>query len=180
MMTVLTDDLEDLMPSMRRFALSLTRDATQADDLLQDTLERALANQDRFQKGTNLRAWAFSIMRNRFISDCRRRTRSPLVEAGEDPTEQKAPATQESVVELQETERAFGTLSESEQQMLVMASVDELPYAEIARIQGIAVGTVKSRVARARTRLREAVRDQRGSGHRHPADDKGKGYGHAA
>lgn len=151
----LLDDIEKLIPALRRFARSLTRDLARVDDLVQDTLERALSRLDRFEPGTNLRAWLFTIMRNRFISDRRKASNTYEVEPDEDnPVELAVLANQEHAVELREFERAFVRLDRGEQEILVLAGLEAMPYAEIADVLNVAIGTVKSRVARARTKLR--------------------------
>jgi len=149
-------EIEDLLPTLRRFARSLTRDASRADDLVQDTVERALKRLDSFQEGTNLRAWMFTIMRNHFISECRR----PKPVAGSEELEtgryeEPIPGNQEDSVELREFTAAFSRLEKSDQEILILAGLENLPYPDIADMLDVAVGTVKSRVARARIRLRE-------------------------
>lgn len=155
MRDALIDEIENLIPALRRFARSLTRDVARADDLVQDTLERALSRIESFEPGTNLRAWLFTIMRNRFISDRRKASNTYEVEPDEDnPAEHVASANQEHAVELREFERAFAELDQGEQEILLLAGLEAMPYAEIADVMDVAVGTVKSRVARARTKLR--------------------------
>lgn len=169
MREALFDEIEALVPAMRRFARSLTRDAFSADDLVQDTLERALTRLDQFEPGTNIKAWLFTIMRNRFISDCRRRSARPEVESDEDQeVDLVTSANQEHVVELREFERALAAMEPGEREILVLAGLESMAYSEIADVLGIAVGTVKSRVARARTKLRALHAESRAAnGRRH-------------
>jgi len=150
--------VEQTIPALRRFANSLTRNAADADDLLQDTMERALGRARQFEAGTNLKAWLFTIMRNRFYTECRRRQR---VRSHAEERRLGAPAGEESVlgeqfsrVETQEFSHAFAKLSADERTLLVMATVEELPYDTIAEILEVETGTVKSRVSRVRAKLR--------------------------
>jgi RNA polymerase sigma-70 factor, ECF subfamily len=148
-------EIETLLPILRRFARSLTRDMSQADDLVQDTVERALKRIESFQEGTNLKAWLFTIMRNRFISECRKP--KPVAGSHEIDSGQYdvgIPGAQQDTVELKEFQAAFSKLSPSDQELLILAGLENIPYPEIAQMLKVAIGTVKSRVARARSRLR--------------------------
>jgi RNA polymerase sigma-70 factor (ECF subfamily) len=152
------DAIEQTIPPLRRFAHSLTRNPADADDLLQDTLERALARGHQFEEGTNLKAWLFTIMRNRFYTECRRRKRvrdhsdeRRIGATGEDDMEFGG---QFARVETREFGRAFARLTEEERSLLVMATVEELPYETIAEMLEVQIGTVKSRVSRIRAKLR--------------------------
>ena len=150
------NEIEQLLPTLRRFARSLTRDAARADDLVQDTVERALKRIDSFEEGSNLKAWMFTIMRNHFISECRR----PRPVAGSEDLdsgkyEQAIPGAQQDTVELKEFMAAFSNLDKGDQELLILAGLENVPYPDIANMLDVAVGTVKSRVARARMRLRE-------------------------
>lgn len=148
-------EIETLLPGLRRFARSLTRDISQADDLVQDTVERALRRIDSFQEGTNLKAWMFTIMRNHFISECRKpKPSAGSYEMDSGQYEVGIPGAQQDTVELKEFMGAFLKLNKSDQELLILAGLENIPYPEIARMLDIATGTVKSRVARARTRLR--------------------------
>lgn len=159
------DAVEQLIPTLRRFAHSLARNPADADDLLQDTMERALTRSHQFEAGTNLKAWLFTIMRNRFYTECRRRQRvrdhaeERRLDAAD--TGEGMPGGQVARVETREFARAFASLSADERTLLVMATVEELPYDTIAQILEVEVGTVKSRVSRVRAKLR---RIQEGEG----------------
>lgn len=155
MSQMVISEMETLLPTLRRFARSLTRDMSQADDLVQDTVERALKRIESFQEGTNLKAWMFTIMRNRFISECRKP--KPVAGSHEIDSGQYdvgIPGAQQDTVELKEFQVAFSKLSTSDQQLLILAGLENIPYPEIAQMLKVAIGTVKSRVARARSRLR--------------------------
>lgn len=152
------DAIERMVPTLRRFAHSLARNAADADDLLQDTLERALARAHQFEAGTNLKAWLFTIMRNRFYTECRRRQRVrdhfEDQRLGAADGEEVATGAQFARVESREFARAFAQLTGDERSLLVLATVEELPYEMIARMLEVEIGTVKSRVSRVRAKLR--------------------------
>lgn len=157
------DTVEQMIPTLRRFAHSLARNAADADDLLQDTLERALGRAHQFEPGTNLKAWVFTIMRNRFYTECRRRqrVRDHAEEKRLGATEFDATALggQMARVETREFARAFAKLTAEERSLLVLATVEELPYETIAQMLEVEIGTVKSRVSRVRAKLRRIQED---------------------
>ncbi|EDP66962.1 Sigma-24 (FecI) [alpha proteobacterium BAL199] len=152
------DEIEQMIPTLRRFAHSLARNAADADDLLQDTLERSLGRSHQFEAGTNLKAWLFTIMRNRFYTECRRRQRvrdhADERRFGAADGEERVMGDQFARVETQEVARAFGMLTGEERSLLIMATVEELPYETIAQMLEVEIGTVKSRVSRVRAKLR--------------------------
>lgn len=152
------DAVEQMIPTLRRFAHSLARNAADADDLLQDTMERSLARAHQFEAGTNLKAWLFTIMRNRFYTECRRRQRvrdhAEDRRLGAAEGEESVQGGQIARVESREFARAFAKLTSEERTLLVMATVEELPYETIARMLEVEVGMVKSRVSRVRAKLR--------------------------
>lgn len=152
------DDVVALLPHLRAFARSLTAgDPHLADDLVQDTVVNALRARDSFTPGTNLRAWLFRILRNRFLSlKARRHVRAEVADE-ELETRWSVPACQESLIEIDAFRRAFRALSPAHREVLVLTVVHELPYEEVAEICGCAVGTVKSRVARARALLKRML-----------------------
>jgi RNA polymerase sigma-70 factor (ECF subfamily) len=157
-MSVYREDVVALVPQLRAFARSLTAGHTAlADDLVQDTILKALEAQDQFTAGTNLRAWLFTILRNRHLSLLRRqRTRN---EIGNDDLDcfGAVPAFQESRLEVVAFRRAFARLSEAHRTVLVLVCVEGLPYDQVARIMKCEVGTVKSRVNRARAALKRML-----------------------
>ena len=152
------DTVEQMIPTLRRFAHSLARNAADADDLMQDTLERALGRAHQFEAGTNLKAWLFTIMRNRFYTECRRRQRArdhaDERRLGAADGDDSALGGQIARVESREFARAFLQLSADERSLLAMATVEEMPYETIARLLEVEIGTVKSRVSRVRAKLR--------------------------
>ena len=151
-------EIAALVPGLRAYARSLTRgDPHAADDLVQDTVMLALQARDRFTPGTNLKAWLFRILRNRFHSVVGRRHVTAEV-AVEDLAELGAvPALQEERIELPGFRRAFAALAPAHREVLVLFAVHGLAYEEIARICGCNVQAVKSRMNRARTGLKAMV-----------------------
>jgi len=158
--------VEELIPALQRFARSLARNAADADDLLQDTLERALGRAHQFEAGTNLKAWMFTIMRNRFYTECRRRQRvrqhAEERHLGAADGEPGVLGDQMARVEACEFSQAFARLSGDERALLLMATVEELPYDTIAQMLEVEVGTVKSRVSRVRAKLRRIQEEDAG------------------
>ncbi|MFW5679652.1 MAG: sigma-70 family RNA polymerase sigma factor [Pseudomonadota bacterium] len=154
-------ELEEAVPALKRFAMSLTRKDADADDLVQDCLERALTHQDKFEEGTNLHAWLFTIMRNRFLSDCRRRreTATPI-EAMEDRL--VSDARQHERLTIEDFLKSFRRLPDRDQEVLALVGGAGLSYEETAERLDVELGTVKSRLSRARTRLQDLYRDSTG------------------
>ncbi|WP_325169943.1 sigma-70 family RNA polymerase sigma factor [Methylobacterium sp. C25] len=145
------------IPALRAFAYSLTYDLDRSDDLVQDTLVRAWTKADSFQRGTNLTAWLFTILRNLFYSELRKRKRE--VEDGDGALAAKLTSLPEQEVrlELREFQEALDLLPFSQREALVLVGAQSFTYEEAAEICGVAVGTVKSRVSRARLRLTEIL-----------------------
>ena len=144
---MVTQDMVALVPQMHTFARSLCRDGVKADDLVQEALARALANIDRFRPGTNLKAWLFTIVRNEHYSQLRRRKFEAV---GVDTDSLPEPSVP---LELRDLNRALSTLSPGQRTALILVSASGFSYEEAAKICGCAVGTIKSRVARARDTL---------------------------
>lgn len=145
-------DIVAEIPRLRRYARALTGDSYRADDLVQDTIERALSKWMLWQPG-NLRAWLFTLMHNIFVNQIRHGSR---IEYRDDETFPDAPtrATQEDGIALRELERALSRLSPEHREVLLLVGLEELSYEETARVIGVPVGTVMSRLFRARERLR--------------------------
>jgi len=148
------------IPHLRRHARGLVLDRDLADDLVQETLLRALAREHRWRRGSNLRAWLFTLMHNLFVSDYRRRRRSPVVVLDE-PPEQGSHADAGSDCSLRDVSRALERLPPAWREVLLLVSIEGLSYEETARVLGIPVGTVMSRLHRARRRLAECLEDKR-------------------
>ena len=152
------DLIEAEIPRLRRYARYLARDADRADDLVQECLMRAIARVDSWAPGTNLRAWLFVILRNCHINEVRRGQRISLV--GETTTDYEVvptPASQEAHVSLLEVRDAYLNLSEEHREVLLLVAIEGLQYEEAAAILEIPVGTIRSRLSRARQALRDAL-----------------------
>jgi RNA polymerase sigma-70 factor (ECF subfamily) len=154
------DQLVALLPNLRRFAISLCRTRDGADDLVQAACERALANAGRFEPGTSFPAWMFRILRNLWIDQIRKRnTAGPQEDI--DQRRDIVGASGERDVEARLTLNAVGQaimdLSDEQREVLLLVCVEDLSYREAAEILGIPIGTVMSRLARARKTLAEAA-----------------------
>jgi len=145
---------------MRRYARSLCRDPSEADDIVQETLERALRHVDQFQADGNLRAWLFGILHNVFVSRTRAvaRTSQRLNELREG-AESAAAASQESSADLRRVLDLVDRLPLEQRQVVLLVSVEGFSTAEVADQLALPVGTARSRLARGREALRDACRD---------------------
>ena len=147
--------IEAEIPRLRRYARYLTRDADRADDLVQEALARAVAKRDSWQPGTNLRAWLFVILRNVFISELRHSAREPRSDVvADDHPSLAVKSGQDERMSLVDLQRAFDQLSAEHREILLLVAIEGMPYEEAAGILGVPVGTVRSRLSRARTALR--------------------------
>lgn len=163
------DELTGVLPHLRAFGRSLSGSRDLADDLVQETVLKAWAARARFQAGTSIRAWTFIILRNVFLSQMRRtRFRGEWDDAVADRV-LAAPASQDKQVELADLNRAMQQLPASQREALILVGAGGFAYEEAAEICGVAVGTIKSRVARARTALERIITDG-GLPHRLSAD----------
>jgi RNA polymerase sigma-70 factor (ECF subfamily) len=140
------------LPALRAQALALTRNRPDADDLVQSAITSALAAKDSFAIGTNFRGWMTRILRNRFISNIRSRRQTVDIEDATGPQMARS-GGQEDRIEIQELRRQLGKLPADQRLALIMVSVQGLSYEDTAGRLGIAVGTLKSRVSRARQQL---------------------------
>jgi RNA polymerase sigma-70 factor (ECF subfamily) len=144
--------------SLRAFAISLTRDALQAEDLVQETVLRAISKQEQFVAGTNLQAWLFTILRNQFFSEHRKSLREVEDEDGSYAASMISMPDQEDRIMIHDLEAALHKLPEGQREAILLVGADGLSYEEAAQVLGCAVGTVKSRVNRARNCLAEFMR----------------------
>ena len=151
-----SSELMVMLPRLRSFALSIVRNANDADDLVQETLLRAWAARDRFAIGTNMRAWTFTILKRVYLSQLRKRR---LITELDDDTQQMLVVTenQSASVTLDEVGRAMTQLSENQRAALSLIVFEGLPYEQAAARIGVPVGTLKSRVTRARQALTVAM-----------------------
>ena len=145
------------VPSLRAFAISLCGNIDRADDLVQETLLRALSHIDSFEPGTNMPAWLFTILRNLFRSEYRKRRREVEDADGSYAESLTSLPNQTSHLELDEFRRALHLLPADQRESLILVGASGFSYEEAAHICGCAVGTIKSRVNRARTRLAEIL-----------------------
>ena len=142
------------IPRLRRYARALAGDSHRADDLVQDTLERALAKLYLWRRGSDLRAWLFTIMHNVFINQLKARRELALDEAVEHGL-QSPP--QSDPFELRDLEAALRQLPTEQREVLLLVGLEQLSYAEVSKALSIPVGTVMSRLSRGRERLRTVI-----------------------
>jgi RNA polymerase sigma-70 factor (ECF subfamily) len=152
-MTNWRDEVVALIPALRAFAWSLSHNGSDADDLVQDTLIKAWTNREKFQPGTNLRAWLFTILRNTYYTQVLRRRREVLDETGEYAATLHAPPTQDWGINMMDLWSALQRLPAEHREALILVGAAGLSYEEAAEVCGCALGTIKSRVNRGRTRL---------------------------
>ena len=151
------DEVVGLIPALRAFAWSLSHNGSDADDLVQDTLIKAWTNKDKFEPGTNLRAWLFTILRNTYYTHVLRRRREVRDEMGEYAAALKCPPTQDWSVAMHSLQDALQKLPPEHREALILVGAAGLSYEEAAEICNCAVGTIKSRVNRARARLLKVI-----------------------
>ncbi|WP_284164776.1 sigma-70 family RNA polymerase sigma factor [Frigidibacter sp. SD6-1] len=151
------DGVIELLPTLRAYAWSLTKNGPDADDLVQDTLLKAIANEDKFQKGTNLRAWLFTIMRNTFFNRVHAAKRERTMPNDCASLTVSTPATQEWSVFGTELMAVIRSLPEQYREVLILVVMLGESYEDAAELCGCAVGTIKSRVNRARALVVDAL-----------------------
>ena len=150
-------ELVDLIPALRAFARTFYRNKDDADDLVQETLSKALANLERFERGTRMKAWLFTIMRNTFLTGIKKTNReSPGQDDCVSGQSVTAPS-QEWAQRSWEVAQAIDQLPEDQRQVIVLIGMIGIGYDDAATICGCAIGTVKSRLNRARARLTETL-----------------------
>jgi RNA polymerase sigma-70 factor (ECF subfamily) len=150
------DELPGQVAALRRYPLALTGSRYEAEDLAQETLARALGGAAGFRRGGNLRAWLFSIMHNAFISGLRgRRTAERPLD--QDPVERSQPPVQLDRLEVRDVLAALRRLPEAQRTAVVLIALEDFSYGEAARVLGIPIGTLMSRLARGREALRRAM-----------------------
>jgi RNA polymerase sigma-70 factor, ECF subfamily len=141
------------IPKLRAFALSLAAHADYADDLVQETLMKAWNHQNSFQEGTNIKAWLFTILRNEYFSQLRKRRREVEDADGDYAGSVVTPGGQESQLDMADLRIALQQLPDDQREAVVLVGASGFSYQEVAEICHVPVGTVKSRVNRARTKL---------------------------
>lgn len=153
-MSDLSERIEDHIPRLRRYARALTGDSARADDLVQDTLERAWSRFALWRRGSDLRAWLFTLMHNVFVNQIARaaaRREDPLLD--EDPMI-SVEGAQERALETRDLIASLALLPPEQREILLLVGLEDLRYEEVAQVLGIPIGTVMSRLARGRERLR--------------------------
>lgn len=150
-------DLIASIPSLRAFAVSICGNSDRADDLVQETLVKAWSSLDSFTEGTNLTAWLFTILRNIYYSEFRKRRREASDPDGEYAAGLIAPDSQEAHMEFLDFREAMQKLPLDQREALILVGASGMSYEDAAEICGCAPGTMKSRVNRARTRLAELM-----------------------
>jgi RNA polymerase sigma-70 factor (ECF subfamily) len=144
------------IPRLRRYARALTGDQHAADDLVQDTLERAINKHHLWRPGSDLRAWLFAIMHNVFVNQLRARAAHPESALDEDDLPAAQPAQGERL-EIRDLEGALALLPAGQREIVLLVGLEQLSYAEVAKALDIPIGTVMSRLFRGRERLRAAL-----------------------
>src|SRR5665213_4059409 len=147
------DDVVDLIPALRAFAWSLSHNAADSDDLVQDTLIKAWTNRDKFEPGTNLRAWLFTILRNTYYTAAVRRRREVRDETGKYAATLSTGPTQDWSLAIRALQTAVAQLPDEHREALILVGAAGLTYEEAAEVCVCALRTIKSRVNRARARL---------------------------
>jgi RNA polymerase sigma-70 factor (ECF subfamily) len=145
--------IDALIPRLRRYARALAGDAAAADDLVQDTLERAWVKLHLWRAGSDLRAWLFTIMHNVHVNQIRSRG-APTVPFDDDMPDAPVRATQADFLEVRDIDAALGRLPLEQREVLLLVALEHVSYQDCAEMLGIPIGTVMSRLARARERLR--------------------------
>ena len=151
------DAVIEHLPAMRAFAMSLTRNASQADDLVQDSIVKAWKNFDKFQEGTNLRAWLFTILRNTFYSSRRKSKREVADVDGVMAATLSVKPGHDGRLAMADFEKCFALLPDEQREALMLVGASGFSYEEAAETCKVAVGTIKSRVNRGRARLAELM-----------------------
>lgn len=143
-----------VIPRLRRYARALTGDSQQADDLVQDTLERALTKSHLWQQGSDLRAWMFTIMHNVFVNQIRARPSEMMVALDAEAHDVAARSSPVDMLEVGDIDAAIRRLPSEQREVLLLIALEQLSYAQTAQALGIPLGTVMSRLYRARERVR--------------------------
>lgn len=162
MSTTFTEaELNNVLPALNRFALSLTKNEDRAHDLVQDSVERALRKAEYFEAGSNLRSWMFTLCKRLFLNDIRKqKSRGVTVEIDDAPQARlSSDASQHMSVECSEMIECFERLPMRDKVVLSLIVIEGMKYEEAAEVLDVPVGTIRSRLSRARTRLKEMTED---------------------
>ena len=150
--------LVELIPRLRRYARALVGDRATADDLVQDTLERAWAKLHLYRRGTDLRAWLFTVMHNVHVNKVRATRATETLE--DEMPELAQRAAQGDALMVRDLDRAIARLPDEQRSVLLLVTLEDMSYDEVARTLGIPIGTVMSRLSRARDKLRAMMLGQ--------------------
>lgn len=156
-MQVIDAQIVAYIPNLRRYALGLTGNREAADDLVQDTMERAWTRIALWQRRGDLRAWLFSILHNLFIDRVRSARRSPVDSMGDEEPTVAVRATQGDMLEVRDLDKALLILPIEQREVLLLVAVEQMSYEQVASTLGIPAGTVMSRLSRGRERLRSLL-----------------------
>lgn len=163
------DLVEQEIPRLRRYARALTRNSDRADDLVQDTLVRAIAKAHLWQPGTDIRAWLFTIMHNQHVNIVRRDMRDEAtVDVDQLSSSLVATTDPTGARQLRELEQALGCLSEEQRAVILLVGLEGMSYETAAEVLGVPIGTVRSRLSRGRDALRGLMGMPEGSGRSSP------------
>jgi RNA polymerase sigma factor (sigma-70 family) len=150
--------LVELIPRLRRYARALVGDRASADDLVQDTLERAWAKLHLYRRGTDLRAWLFTVMHNVHVNKVRAARVTDTLD--DDLPEMALRAPQGDSLVMRDLDRSIALLPQEQRAVLLLVTLEDMSYEEVARTLGIPMGTVMSRLSRAREKLRAMMQGQ--------------------
>jgi RNA polymerase sigma-70 factor, ECF subfamily len=151
-------DLVEQIPRLRRYARALTGDRGRADDLVQDTLERALKKFHLWRPGSDLRAWMFTIMHNVYVNQIRANSSTPVSTLDDEAALPPIRATQSDRLEILDLQMALARLPEDHREVLLLVGLEQMTYEEAAAVLNVPIGTVMSRLSRARERLRALLK----------------------
>ncbi|HVJ32598.1 MAG TPA: sigma-70 family RNA polymerase sigma factor [Terriglobia bacterium] len=165
--------LLESLPHLRAFARSLTRNPDLADDLVHEAVARALAASEQFTPGTNFRAWIFTILRHHYYNDSRKWHSRAIPLEGEAETAQHTAPPQQAHMEFSDFRRAFWQLPPDQREVLILVGASGLSYEQAAEVCGCRLGTIKSRVSRARTELKRILDEDKVILGRAEADQEG-------
>lgn len=150
--------IEEHIPRLRRYARALAGDRARADDLVQDTLERAWGKFHLWRSGSDLRAWLFTIMHNVYVNGVRKSSAVPmLLPLGDDALDVPVRAAQEDGLQVRDVHAALACLPQEQREVLLLVGLEEMRYEEVAKVLDVPLGTVMSRLSRGRERLRQIM-----------------------
>lgn len=147
-----------VIPRLRRYARALTGDRLMADDLVQDALERAWSKRHLWRQGSDLRAWMFTIMHNVYVNQVRARVADAAIPLEREAFDVPAPGSPVDLLEVADIDAALRRLPDEQREVLLLVALEQLSYSETASALGIPIGTVMSRLYRARERVRVMLR----------------------